>query len=113
MITAYTNPETVGEYSTKELQRYFQPLSCAIDGRFKLIRRADSDDVVDLTLSHPDGETIGNPKDPDQARLTRLRIALDNAESEAARSPARVTPPSVPIEEETALIEQMKSLGYL
>lgn len=88
---------------------------CALDGRFKLVRKASYEDLFDLsadpleqmpvTIASLDAETT--------ERVTALRAAIDAAERGARDDIAAVAPTAEADPDEVRrLEEQMKLLGY-
>jgi arylsulfatase A-like enzyme len=99
--------------------RLTTPFTCATDGRFKLIRREETDELIDLEADpmevdpiSPSGLLAGSEA---ATALPRLRAALDHQSASrdgAAPAPAEDRPE--PTEEETQAIEErMRLLGYM
>jgi hypothetical protein len=106
------------------VRRMSTPLTCATDGRLKLLRRGDRDELYDLVADPlelspvPLGEGSDEVAGDHGSALTALRRALDQAGDEPARSSA---PPSAngaglePLDdaEREDLERRMRLMGYL
>jgi hypothetical protein len=99
------------------VSRLTTSLQCATNGRRKLVRRGDRDELIDLdtdplevsprTIGADEGRRSG-------AELTSLRAALEQAASQvapAARAPAAAARP--PAADDADLEARMRLLGYL
>jgi arylsulfatase A-like enzyme len=87
--------------------------SCATDGRFKLVRVDERETLYDLA-NDPLELSDALTRFPEEA--TRLRKALDAAESESSVAPAGSAGPVGPVEaaeEDKDLEERLRMLGYL
>lgn len=95
------------------LTRFVTPLTCATDGRLKLLRRGGHEYVLDLAA---DPQEL-NPIPSDAATvggLESLRAALDNpAVTAVAQAPAQQASPEVSGDEVARIEERMRLLGYM
>jgi arylsulfatase A-like enzyme len=99
------------------IDRLTTPFMCATNGRFKMIRRAGRDELVDLQSDRLELNPVDTMVDrlPVEAAqvLPRLAYALDHTGT-ASSLPAPVTAGPTPSDEETQAIEErMRLLGYL
>ena len=92
---------------------------CATDGRLKLLRDADGEQLVDLSLDplerHPT-EVQQTTRHPDREAVLSLRRALDAADASEKREIPEVATNGAGSHgsaEDAALIAQMELLGYL
>lgn len=94
------------------VDRLTTSLHCATNGRRKLLRRGDRDELIDLDTDplEVSPRTVGAGEDGQfGAELTSLRAALEQTAVQpgAVATPARAAPPPADLE------AQMKLLGYL
>jgi arylsulfatase A-like enzyme len=98
----------MGEAAQRTLLRTFD---CATDGRMKLFRDEDGETAVDLARD-PDEVSPTAPESPDGSLLV-LRRLLDGADRSAMRATPWSASAASETEEDAALAEQMRLLGYL
>ena len=97
------------------LEKFLTPLTCAVDGELKLLRRGTEEVLFDLEADP--GEAHPQPLDPEaadrDARVSRLREAIEFG-GQPVGSATTPSPDSGPSEEEVRdLEERMKLLGYM
>ena len=93
-------------------QRLTEPITCATDGRLKLVRRGGREELYDLRTD-PLELSPATPGAADQASLTGLREVMDHACAHASPRPARGGSPDLTPEARASLESQLKLLGYL
>jgi arylsulfatase A-like enzyme len=91
--------------------RVSTPLTCATDGRLKLIRRGDAEELYDLAADPLEEHPTPAGDHPDQAAVLRLREALSAPAAWETGSPGPGAPP--PPDEAADLEARMKLLGYM
>jgi arylsulfatase A-like enzyme len=93
------------------IRRIADPMSCATDGRYKLVRNGHGEYFYDLQADP--GETAGvaadDPATP-AATVARMRAAIDDLD---AMVPAQAVAPTPPDAEAAALEERLRTLGYI
>lgn len=100
----------IGEAGLRTLLRTFD---CATDGRIKLFRDEEGETAVDLSRDPQEvSPTRVAPEDTDGA-LLRLRRLLDGADRSAMHTIPWATTAAPEADEDAALAEQMRLLGYL
>ena len=104
------------ELGEEAFRRLTMSMTCATDGRFKLLRRGTEEMIYDLDKDPLELRPL-NPDDNvgSVPALSRLRAAVEGAEG----GPVMLVdpPPSaggdVPVDEAEAIAERMRTLGYL
>lgn len=97
-------------------ERFTTPLTCAVAGNLKVLRRGEREEVYDLVADPgeaqplaPDAPTLAN-REPD---LRRLRSALEHPSVTQRREASAERPSSISDAERTDLEDRMRLLGYL
>lgn len=92
--------------------RISTPITAAGDGRLKLVRQGEREDLFDLGADPLELAPLATVPPGEEARVARLRTTLDHPsvwEAPAAATPAAAADPA----EVEALERQMRTLGYL
>jgi arylsulfatase A-like enzyme len=97
-------PEAVSRMTT--------PMSCATDGRYKLMRRGDREELYDLEDDPLELSPV-NPATPSESTVTHLRDALAHPGTTAAAPVQATELAEISDEERQRLEDQMRLLGYL
>lgn len=86
-------------------------MTCATDGRYKLVRDGRGDVVHDLVADPSEAAAL---RDPDPALVAHLAAALDAAEGASRLTPGRATSLAGHVAEtDDQLADQLRLLGYL
>jgi Sulfatase len=91
------------------IERMTTPLTCASDGRFKLLRRGEVEELYDLGTDPLEAAPI---EPGDDARVAELRAALDSPAVQQMHA-AAAAPVEASAEELEEIEQRMKLLGYL
>jgi arylsulfatase A-like enzyme len=87
------------------------PLTCATDGRLKLMRRGEAEELYDLAADPLEEKPVPAAGHPDQAAVARLREAIATPAATETGSALPAAPP--PPDEAADLEARMKLLGYM
>ncbi len=99
----------------RALEQFTTPLTCAVSGRHKLLRRGDQELWFDLDADplELDPKPTGSNPPPEAEAFARLRAALDHPAATASRPFRAPAEPVVSDAERRDLEDRMKLLGYL